>query len=112
MKRFVVIALVLQVLMVIAGHYNTAVLNLSAILGVGIPFVIGLWYGLSEKPGSGGGAKGGFVIGILGAAVGVLIAILLGDATWTLMTFAPLSSGVTGSLGGVIGALVAGTRSD
>jgi len=112
MKRFVVIALVLQVLMVVAGHYSTAVLNLSAILGVGIPLVVGLWYGLSEKPGTGDGAKGGFVIGLVGAVVGVLVAILMGDQPWSLMTFAPLSSGVTGLLGGVVGALVGGSRSD
>lgn len=106
MKRYVWIALILQVLMVVAGHFSEAVLNLSAILGTGIPFIVALWYGAAEKPGYGAGAKGGFVIGIVGAVVGVLVAILMDDQPWSLLAFAPLSSGVTGILGGVIGALV------
>lgn len=108
MKGFVWIALILQVLMVIAGHYSPAVLNLSAILGTGIPFAVALWYGVAEKPAYGEASKGGFVIGLVGAVVGVLVAILMGDQPWSLFAFAPLSSGVTGLLGGVIGALIGG----
>jgi hypothetical protein len=111
MKRFVWIALILQVVMVVAGHFSTAVVNLSAILGTGIPFVVALWYGAAKKPPYTAGAKGGFVIGIVGAVVGVLVAILMGDQPWSLLAFAPLSSGVTGLLGGVIGALIGGRNS-
>ena len=103
MLRFVVIGIVLQLLMVVAGHFHESVLNLSGILGTAIPFVLGIWYGVSRRPGYGRCAWGGFVIGIVGAFIGVVAAMLMKDQTWILLTFAPLSSGVTGTLGGLLG---------
>lgn len=108
MARYVWIALVLQLLMVLTGHFVEAVLLLSGPLGTGIPFVVGLWYGAVEPTSMGEAAKGGFLIGIVGAVVGVLLAILLGDQGWILLTFAPLSSAVTGVLGAIIGMVAAG----
>jgi len=108
MARFVWMGIVLQLVMVTAGHFSTAVLDLSGILGTGIPFVLGLWYGATVPRTYGASAKGGFVIGIVGAAVGVVAAILMGDQTWILFTFAPLSSGVTGTLGALIGTAAGG----
>jgi hypothetical protein len=108
MKRFVWMGIVLQVVMVVCGHFSERVLNLSAVLGTGIPFVLGLWYGASVPRGLGRSAGGGFVIGIVGAVVGVLAAILMGDQTWMLLTFAPLSSAITGLLGALIGTAMSG----
>lgn len=108
MMRFVWIALVLQLAMVLAGHWVEAVLLLSGPLGVGIPFLVALWYGATRPTTMGQAAGGGFVIGLVGAAVGVLVAILLGDQGWILMTFAPLSSAVAGALGAIIGMVAAG----
>jgi hypothetical protein len=45
---------------------------------------------------------------VVGAVVGVLLAILLGDQGWILLTFAPLSSALTGLLGAIIGLVAAG----
>ncbi len=108
MARFVVIGIVLQTVMVVSGHYVEAVIDLSALLGVGIPFVLGIWFGATGPRRFKEAAVGGLVIGILGAALGVLVAILMGDQTWMLMTFAPLSSGVTGMIGGLIGVAMGG----
>ncbi len=94
---------VLQTVMVVTGHYYDPVLNLSAVLGVGIPFVIAIGYGALGSRSYKEAAKGAFVFSFVGAAIGVVVAILLGDQTWLLLTFAPLSSGVTGVLGGWIG---------
>lgn len=110
MKKFVWMGIALQLVMVTAGHFSMAVLNLSGILGTAIPFALGIWYGIAVPKGYGEGAKGGFVIGIVGAAVGVVAAILMGDQTWILLTFAPLSSGVTGVMGAALGVLAAGRR--
>jgi hypothetical protein len=44
------------------------------------------------------------------AFCGVLLAILLGDQAWSLMTFAPISSAVAGLIGALIGAAVSGRR--
>ena len=106
MSKFVWMGVVLQLAMVTAGHFHEAVLNLSGPLGVGIPFVLGLWYGATVPRAYGEASKGGFIIGIVGAFIGVVVAILMGDAIWMLLTFAPLSSGITGLLGAAIGTAV------
>lgn len=103
MARFVWMGIALQLAMVVAGHFSGTVLNLSGLLGTGIPFVLGVAYGLTGPRSWGEAAKGGFVIGIVGATLGVLAAILMGDQTWLLLTFAPLSSGLTGLLGALVG---------
>lgn len=108
MKGYVVAGIVLQVLMVVAGHLHESVLMLSGILGVGIPFVLGLAYGAGRTLTTKEASRDGFLIGFVGAFVGVVVAILLGDQTWTLLTFAPVSSGITGLLGAIIGRLVPG----
>ncbi len=93
----------LQTVMVVTGHYYSAVYDLSAVLGVGIPFVIAIGYGALGGRSYKEAAKGAFVFSFVGAAIGVLVAILMGDQPWLLLTFAPLSSGVTGVLGAWIG---------
>lgn len=108
MRRFVWLGVVAQIAMVVAGHYSEGVLALSGPLGTGIPFLLGLWYGATVPTSMKESAKGGFLIGIVGAFVGVVVAILLGDQTWMLLTFAPLSSGITGVLGAAIATGVTG----
>ncbi|HKJ03640.1 MAG TPA: hypothetical protein VJ997_14330 [Longimicrobiales bacterium] len=108
MSKFVWMGIVLQLAMVTAGHFMESVLALSGPLGVGIPFLLGIWYGATVPRSYGETSKGGFVIGIVGAFIGVVAAILMGDATWMLLTFAPLSSGVTGLLGAALGTAVGG----
>ncbi len=75
-----------------------------------IPFLLGLWYGAKVARSYKESAIGGFVVGIVGAFCGVLLAILLGDQAWSLMTFAPISSAVAGLIGALIGAAVSGRR--
>jgi len=110
MAKFVWMGVGLQLAMVVAGHFSTAVLNLSGVLGTAIPFVLGIGYGATVPTSYKESAKDGFIIGIVGAAIGVVAAILMGDQTWLLLTFAPLSSGVTGTLGGLIGTAASGRR--
>lgn len=108
MKGFIVASVVLQAVMVLVGHYVEAVLMLSGPLGVGIPFVLGMAWGASRSPAAREASRDGFIIGFTGAFVGILLAIGLGDQGWTLLTFAPVSSGLTGLLGAIIGRLVPG----
>ncbi len=110
MTRFVWLGVALQMLMVVAGHFSEAVIDLSALLGMGIPFALGIGYGVTVPRSFGEAAKGGAVIGFVGALVGVLAAVLMGDQPWMLLTFAPVSSAVTGLLGAVIGTAAGGRR--
>ena len=103
MMFFLALNTVLQAAMVVTGHYSSAVYDLSAVLGVGIPFFIAIAYGAMGSRSYKEAAKGAFTFSFVGAAIGVVVAILLGDQPWLLLTFAPLSSGVTGVLGGWIG---------
>ncbi len=102
MTRFIWMGVALQIAMVVGGHFNESVLLLSGILGTGIPFALGLWYGATEPRDMKSASKGGFLIGIVGAFIGVVLAIVMGDQPWMLLTFAPLSSGVAGLLGAII----------
>ena len=49
MAKFVVISIVLQVAMVVTGHYVEAVINLSALLGMGIPLIVGGVFGATRE---------------------------------------------------------------
>lgn len=108
MVFYVALNTVFQTVMVVVGHYSAAVYALSGVLGVGIPAVIAIGYGALGSPSYKEAAKAAFVFSFLGAAVGVGVAILLGDQPWVLLTFGPLSSGVTGVLGGWVGVAVGG----
>ena len=108
MKRFIMMGIVLQLAMVVGGHFVESILLLSGILGTAIPVVLGLWYGATEPTDYKETSKGGFLIGIVGAFIGVVAAILMGDQPWMLLTFAPVSSGVTGVIGSVIGTALSG----
>lgn len=107
---FLVVSTVLQIVMVTAGHFSSAVLGLSGILGVGIPLLVGTAYGAKAAESFKSASAGGFVQGIVGAAIGILLAILLGDQTWMLLTFGPISSGITGLLGALATFAAVGRR--
>lgn len=110
MKTYVVVAAILQVVMVVTGHFNDFVLvNLSAVLGVGIPLVVAFFYG-KEAGGAKAAAKGGLSIGFVGALLGIGLAILMGDQSPALLAFGPLSSAITGAMGGALGATVLGSK--
>ena len=103
MARFVWMAAVLQLVVVLAGHFLEAVLNLSGVLGTAIPFVVAVVYGFTTAETFRRALRGGALVGLVGALVGSLLAILLRDATWTLLTYAPVASTLTGCLGAVVG---------
>jgi hypothetical protein len=108
MSRFVWMGVVLQLVVVVCGHFSEAVLNVSAVLGAGVPFVLGLWYGSVATRRLARSALGGFVIGIASALVAAAAAVLMKDQTWMVLTFAPFTSGATGLLGALIGTAAGG----
>jgi len=101
--RYILIALVLQVAMVLVGQLWSPILGLSGVFGMGIPLVVGWFYavrrGLSLKDAS----VGGLLIGAVGAALGLLLAIPLTGDSWTLLPLGTLASTATGWLGAFLG---------
>lgn len=95
---------VLQVAMVVGGHYNKSVASLFAVGGMGLSLVAGLLYAMWARGDSSSAiAIGGLVAGAACAFVGILVSHILGDVPRSLLLLGTISSAVTGALGGWLG---------
>lgn len=95
---------VLQLAMVLTGHYSPAVAQLFAILGVTFSFVAGALYARwAGHITAGGAALGGGVAGGVCAFLGIGVSFALGDVFAPILAFGTASSAVTGALGGLAG---------
>ncbi len=101
----------LQLAMVVSGHYAPAVANLFAAGGMSISAIAGLLYAVLARPaGAGAAAAGGAAAGGISAFLGILVSYLLGDVPAAVVGFGTAGSAVTGLVGGVVGKLIAGRR--
>jgi hypothetical protein len=101
----------LQLAMVVSGHYAPAVANLFAAGGMSISAIAGLGYAVLAKPtGIGVAAGGGAVAGGISALAGILVSYLWGDVDAAVLGLGTAGSAVTGLLGGVLGKVIAGRR--
>jgi len=104
-----VIGLVLQLAMVIGGHYTPAVKELFAALGMGFSLVAGFLYvWLAIKGTWRTDLVGGAIAGGVCALIGIALSAALGDVPAMILLFGTLSSVVTGGMGGAVGKLVFG----
>jgi hypothetical protein len=99
----VLIALGLQVAMVLLGQVSDTVLSLSGVFGMGIPLVVGWFYSVREGLSLRAASTGGLLIGTIGAAIGLVVAIQLNAGSWNLLPLGTLASAFTGWLGAVVG---------
>jgi hypothetical protein len=102
---------ILQVAMVVIGHYYSPVKSAFAIGGMGLSLLAGLLYAYLAKEGWAGALIGGTVAGGLCALVGIAISCALGDAPASLMIFGTAGSAVAGLAGGAVGKLFIGSIS-
>jgi hypothetical protein len=108
--RATLIGTVFQLAMVVAGHYDTRVANLFAVLGMFLSAVAGFLAGRwSAGLGKAGAAVSGLAAGAVCAFIGVLESFYLGDVPAWVIAFGTVSSGVTGAIGGFLGRI---TRKD
>lgn len=110
-RRYVLIAVVLQLAMVLSGQASDRILALSGVFGMGIPLVVGWLYGVRRPLTLKEASTGGILIGAVGAAIGLLVAIPLTGDTWGLLPLGTLASAFTGWLGAFVGWLLSGRRS-
>ncbi len=103
-----VVGTILQLIMVIAGHYSPAVANQFAAGGMTISGIAGLLFALwSGRKAIGTTAGGGVVAGGVSAFLGILVSHLLGDVPASVLGLGTAGSAITGAIGGVIGGILA-----
>jgi hypothetical protein len=102
----------LQLIMVVAGHFAPTITGYFAPGGMAISGVAGLLYSVwGGKDSVGGAALGGAAAGGLSAFLGILVSHLMGDVPSTLLGVGAAGSAVTGAIGGMVGRVLS-TPSD
>lgn len=100
------IGLLLQILMVVGGHFVPVIAGLFALGGMGFSALAGWLYGRAAPEGYqallGGGVAGG-----LCAALGIGVSVLLGDVPVSLLALGTASSVVTGVFGAAVAKIFA-----
>jgi hypothetical protein len=95
---------VLQLGMMVGGHFSAPVANLLMVVGAGIAAVAGLLYGIwAGAVSSGSVAMAGALAGVASALLGFLVAYLLGDIPATILGPAMVGAALAGLLGGLLG---------
>jgi hypothetical protein len=103
------IGTLLQVAMVVAGHWSPAARGQFAVGGMGLSLIAGVIYARLARPATkGAAATGGLAAGAICAFIGIAVSHLLGDVPASLLALGTVSSAVTGAIGGLIGALTLG----
>lgn len=102
--RAVFFGTVLQLAMVLAGHFVPFVRdNVFMWGGMGISLIAGLVYAWAAKGSLGDSLIGGAIAGAVCALLGIVVSVALGDTQVLILAFGTLSSAVTGLIGGGIG---------
>ena len=104
-QRAVVVGTILQLAMVLAGHWVPEVAALFGPLGMAISLAAG-W--LAARWGGSRGAdaaRDGAIAGGVCAFIGILVSYALGDVSLALLLLGTLSSAVAGALGGLAAGL-------
>ena len=105
-RKYVLIALVLQLVQVVAGYFSRPIANLAGVWGMGIPLVVGWLYAVRQGLTPKDAATGGLLIGAVGAVAGLALAALLGNVESSFIPLGTLASAATGLIGALLGSLL------
>jgi hypothetical protein len=100
------IGLLLQILMVVGGHFVPAIAGLFALGGMGFSALAGWLYGRAAPEGFQALLGGGFAGGLC-AVLGIGVSVLLGDVPVSLLALGTASSVVTGVFGAAVAKIFA-----
>src|SRR6476620_9243117 len=96
-KQATIIGTVLQLAMVITGHFVPAVAQLFAPVGMAISLIAGVIYARGANERSFGSlAVGGMTAGGVCAFIGIAVSCLLGDVEPMILALGTVSSAVSG----------------
>ncbi|MDB5707924.1 MAG: hypothetical protein JWN66_5040 [Sphingomonas bacterium] len=96
------IGLALQLIMVVAGHFNGAIAGMFAIVGMLISLVAGVIYARRAQDSLGDAVLGGGLAGGLCALIGIAVSVALGDVAPTALVVGTMGSAVAGLIGGAV----------
>ena len=108
--RATTIGTVLQVIMVVAGHYLPALRDPGfAIGGMALSALAG-WLFARATPGStwGPALGGGAIAGGVSAIIGIAVSVLFGDVPASLLALGTVASAATGAGGAVLARILRG----
>ncbi len=98
-----IIATLLQVAMVVAGHWSPLVAGLFAFGGMGFSLVGGVIYVLRARPAGWKEVIGvGALVGGLSGLIGIAVSYALGDVPASLLLLGTVSSAATGFVGAAV----------
>jgi len=99
-----VIGTVLQLAMIVAGHFIPFVKdNVFMLGGLAISLVAGLLYARAAKGSWGDSLIGGLISGGVCALIGIAASVAWGDTAQEILLLGTVSSVVTGAIGGAVG---------
>jgi hypothetical protein len=103
-----VVGSIVQVAMVVSGHYYSPMKSAFAVGGMGLSLAAGVLYAYLAREGWPGSLIGGTVAGGLCAFIGIAVSYAMGDVPPSLMIFGTVGSAVAGLAGGAVGKLFVG----
>lgn len=102
-----VIGLVLQLIMVVSGHFVAVIKDQGfAIGGMLISLVAGVIYVRATRGSWGDSLVGGGLAGGICALIGIAVSCALGDVDAGVLLFGTLGSAVAGLIGGAVAKLI------
>ena len=103
----IAIGLILQLIMVVTGHYNLFVKEKGfAVGGMLLSFVAGLIYYKLAGGSWGAGLGGGAVSGGVCAIIGIAVSVMLADVPPQILIIGTVASTVTGLVGAAVGKII------
>lgn len=103
-----VVGTVLQLAMIVAGHFIPFVRdNVFMLGGLAISLVAGLLYARAARGNWIDSLLGGLIAGGVCALIGIAASVAWGDTAQEILLLGTVSSAVTGALGGAVGKVLA-----
>jgi hypothetical protein len=104
--KAILIGLVLQLIMVVSGHYIVSIKACFGIVGMLISLVAGAIYVRTTRGAWGDSLIGGALAGGICALIGIAVSCALGDVDAGVLIYGTLGSAIAGVVGGAVAKLV------
>jgi len=97
-----IIATVLQLAMVLSGHWVEFIKNQFATVGVAISIVGAIHYVRAARPSWLWAVAGGAIVGGVSALIGIVVSYALGDVTVDILYIGTIASTVAAAIAGAV----------